>query len=348
MSLPNRGAAVYVSLASPDGDGIFPAGAVGLDPGTVVGDYHTPNPPPESPPPPASQQNFYSYVSLFPNYPEEVVVKVATPLDGQANLVILSIDNSNLIEASLLYPVNPQNEYNPGPPLYPGGPSYEPVPNPNGQPNTVYDSDFFIDPPDPVLVPRWHTATAFDYSSSAGSPDPYTFFVGQGVVPEKGKVYQIYATENYTNPANGIAFENRFVGSWDIQATNLNSAVLNQQTGVIEFYPFSQATTEFKATSNYIIPNLFEICCWNKGTVVKGKVAIYSVNVITAAIPSVPPGYYMGITAEIGTTFAPVSEVAWEVTIDDGYTPVEITIPQVAGKCTFVNDFWVTEVTPPT
>ena len=166
-------------------------------------------------------------------------------------------------------------------------------------------------------------------------------------MPQKGKVYQIKATKNYTDPTNKIGFENSFVGSWDIQATNLDSRVLNQQTNAYEYYPFTQATTEFKVTSKYIIPNLFSICCWNKGTVVRGKVSIYSVNVITAAIASIPAGYYMGITAEIGTTFSPVSDVSWEVTIDDGYTPVEITIPKVAGKVTFVNDFWVTEVVPP-
>lgn len=318
---------------------MFPAGALGLDPGTVVDDYHTPNPPPLSPPPPASQQNFHSYVSLFPNYPEEVVVKVASPLDGQPNTIYIGAGAT--AEAHLVYPANAQTGYNPGPPLYPGGPSYETVPNPNGTTENLYDD---LGDPSTItsIIPRWHTATAFDYSSSTGSPSPYSYFSQQGIVPEKGKLYQLSTSlVGIGEPASD------FVGSFDIQVTNLLSPVLNQQTNTMEYYPYSQATTEFKQTGKYVIPDLFQICCWNKGTVVKGKVAIYSVNVITGTLPASGYGWY-GMTAEIGTTFAPVSEVAWEVTIDEGYTPVEITIPQVAGKCTFVNDFWVTEVTPPT
>jgi hypothetical protein len=335
MSLPNREAVVYFVLADPDA---APKGAINLDPGTIVDDYHTPNPPPLSPPPPASQQNFYSYQVWFPNYPDELIVKVP-PYGWIFGDNRISIGQGGATaEAHLVYPANAKTEYNPGPPLYPGGPSYETVPNPNGTTENDY-----ADLGDPLTItsidPRWHTATAFDYSSSTGSPSPYSFFSQQGIVPEKGKVYQLLV--------GGIGEPSSdFVGSFDIQVTNLLSPVLNQQTNTMEYYPYSQATTEFKQTGKYVIPDLFQICCWNKGTVVKGKVAIYSVNVITGTLPA--SGYgWLGMTAEIGTTFAPVSEVAWEVTIDDGYTPVEITIPQVSGKATFVNDFWVTEVTPP-
>ena len=333
MSLPNREAVVYVRLADPDA---APRGAQGLDSGTIVEDYHTPNPHP-----PASQQNFYSYQVWFPNYPNELIVKVPpyewVPYGGHGNLVMIGQGGATA-EAHLVYPANAKTEYNPGPPLYPGGPSYEAIPSPNGTTENAYGS--YGEPLTITSVfPRWHTATPFDYSSSTGSPSPYSFFSQQGFVPEKGKVYTLAVVLLGAPSAD-------FVGSFDIQVTNLLSPVLNQQTNNMEYYPYQQATTEFKQTGKFVIPNLFDICCWNKGTVVKGKVAIYSVNVITGTLPA--SGYgWSGMTAEIGTTFAPVSEVAWEVTIDDGYTPVEITIPQVSGKCTFVNDFWVTEVTPP-
>lgn len=334
MSLPNRKAVVYFTLAAPDDS---PKGTGIRASGTVVSDFHMLTPPTQ---PPASQQDFYSYQLWFANYPNEMVVKVPA-YDFDDNTIQLGPGAT--MEAHLVKPTNAKTEYNPGPPLYPGGPSYEPVPNPNGT-----TQNFYIDTGDPLNLykvrPRWHTDTAFDYSSSTGSPSPYSFFSQNGIVPEKNKVYQLtpgQLSSPFTAPSGD------FVGSFDIQVTNLLSEVLNQQTGLLEYYPYSQATTEFKQTGKFVIPDLFEICCWNKGTVVKGKVAIYSVNVITGTLPASGYGLVTGMTAEIGTTFAAVSEVAWEVTIDDSYTPVEITIPQVSGKCTFVNDFWVTEVVAP-
>lgn len=332
-------------MASPDGDGIFPAGALSLGTGTVLYDYQYPNgPPPYTPPSPPNQLDFYSYQHWCPSYPDEVIAKVDSELANEYNEVSIGQGGATA-ECSLLYPVNAQTYYNPGPPLYPGGPSYEPVPTPNGTSYTVYTN--FGEPPDITSIgPRWHTATAFDYSSSTGTPSPYSYFSQNGIVPEKGKVYQISVSPSYPNPASQISFENLFVGSWDIEVTNLQSEVLNQQTNAMEYYPYTQATTVFKMTGKYVIPNLFEVCCWNKGTVISGKVSIYSVNVITGTLPATGSGW-MGMTAEIGTTFSPVSEVSWSITITDSYTPVEITIPQVSGKATFVNDFWVTSVTPP-
>jgi hypothetical protein len=346
MSLPHRAAAVYVLLARPDGSALFPPGVESLDPGTVLYDYQYPNgPPPYTPPSPPNQLDFYSYQHWCPNYPDELIVKVDSELANGNNVIL--IGGGATAECSLLYPVNAQTEYNPGPPLYPGGPSYEPVPTPNGTSDTVYTN---YGEPSTIanIIPRWHTATAFDYSSSSGTPSPYSYFSHQGIVPEKGAVYYISVYPGYPDPSNHITGipASDFVGSWDIEVTNLQSEVLNQQTSANEYYPYTQATTVYKQTGKYVIPNLFEVCCWNKGTVIKGKVSIYSVNVITGTLPATGSGW-MGMTAEIGTTFTAESEVSWEVTISDSYTPVEITVPKVSGKATFVNDFWVTEVTPP-
>jgi hypothetical protein len=338
MSLPNRAAVIYFPLTKPDG---VPKGTGVLPTTEILSDYYTTYP--ESL---ADQQNFYSYQHYFPDYPNELIAKV--PNYGwslSANVISIGQGGATA-ECSLLYPVNAQTEYNPGPPLYPGGPSYEPVPTPNGTSDTVY-TDFGEPLTITSILPRWHTASAFDYSSSTGTPSPYSFFSAQGIVPKKGHVHQISVFPGYPNPANHIVTEINFVGSWDVQVNNLQSAVLNQQTNTTEYYPYTQATTVFKQTGKYVIPNQFEVCCWNDGTVVSGKVSIYSVDIITGTLPASGNGW-MGMTVEIGTTFSPVEEITWSVTISDSYTPYVITIPKVAGKATFVNDFWVTEVVPPT
>jgi hypothetical protein len=128
---------------------------------------------------------------------------------------------------------------------------------------------------------------------------------------------------------------------------NLLSKVLNIETNEYEYYPFTQATTELKVTGKFVLNGLWDLCCWNDGTIVRGKVSIYSVDVTTGTLPESGDGF-IGMTAEIGDTFSPHDEIDWEVTIEPGYTPSEIEIPKVSGKVTFVNDFWVTDVVPPT
>lgn len=328
MSLPPRAAAIYVALSNPDASTYFPPGAEGRQDGTIMGDFQS-----TGAPRPEAQRDFYSYQSWFTKYPNELIVKVHQGLidAGLPDRNYILIGGSSSFDLSYKCPDNWVASYNPGPP------DFDPVPDPNG--DTADLTDTTGTPPyATAIAPRWDTDTPYDYSDDTDSPSSYAYFSTHGLVPQKGKVYNLYPSY-----FTGI---NDFVGSWDISVINLLSPVLNVQTGEYEYYPYTQATTEFKATAKFTIPKNWTLCCWNTGTVIRGKVAIYTADVTTGTLPE--SGYgFMGMSAEIGDTFSPHSEVDWEVTLEDGYTPVEIELPKVSGKVTFVNDFWVTEVVPP-
>lgn len=328
MSLPPRAAAIYAALSNPEADGAAPPGASIRTDGTVLDDLQS-----TGWTRPEEQKDFYSYQTWFKNYPNDLIVKVSKGLidspiyPSGRNFIQIGAGSSAALEFKC--PTNWVTSYNPGPP------NYDPAPDPNGQTAILNDS---IGAPTYIasLLPRWHTETAYDYSEDGIM---YNWYSTHGWVPEKGKVYTFFPSD-----FNDIR---DFIGSWDISVTNLLSKVLNVETGDYEYYPFTQATTEFKATAKLSIPQFWTLCCWNMGTIIKGKVAIYTADVTTSTIPESGDGF-IGMSAEIGDTFNPHSEVEWEVTLEDGYTPVEIELPKVAGKVTFVNDFWITSVVPPT
>lgn len=326
MSLPPRAAAIYVALSNTDASTYYPPGAEGRQDGTIMDDFQSTGATRAE-----EQKDFYSYQSWFTKYPNELIVKVHQGLldAGLPDRNQIRIGVYNPFDLTYKCPTNYVVNYNPGPP------DYDPVPDPNGETANLTDTVVSSFAP---IAPRWDTDTPFDYSDDTDSPSSYDFFSNLGVVPKKGRVYYLY-------PSNFREI-NDFVGSWDIQVVNLLSEVLNVQTGDYEYYPFEQLTTEFKATAKFTIPKDWTLCCWNTGTVIRGKVAIYSADVTTSTIPETGYGF-AGMKAVIGDEFSPHSEVDWEVTLEDGYTPVEIELPKVAGKVTFVNDFWVTEVVPP-
>lgn len=324
MSLPPRGAATYAVLASKEEDSdIVPRGAYERQDGTIIDDFQQ-TVPFGSTYSREKQSPFYSYQHWFTEYPDELIVKVHEYFVGERNLITIGSVSSYVLE--LKYPDNATVSYNPGPP------DYDNPPDPNGDIATMSRSE---NTGRTLIYPRWDTDNSLDFSADGL---PYDYFSSAGTVPTKGAKYEI-------QPIFGVIYTG-FVGSWDIKVDNLLSAVLNVQTGNYEYYPYKQATTEFKMTAKYTIPEMWKVCCWNDGTVIRGKVAIYSADVTTGTLPS--SGYgFEGMTAEIGDEFSPHSEVDWEVTISDDYDPVEIEIPKASGKVTFVNDFWITEVVPP-
>jgi len=272
---------------------------------------------------PPAQQSFFSYRWLYKNYPKEVL-KVTTPavLGYQYLRVEFTYDSP----AEFVYPGDTVLSYYPGPPFN------EPVPNPNGitsidSGSTVYG---VLNGPH---YPRWDTDTPYDFSANPG-------YWGQ-MIPPPG----------FSGVLAGIP-PNQFGGpwSWDISVANLMSEVKNLETDELEYYPFAQATTSFKATAKLKVTFETQICCWNEGTVIRGKIGFKSVNVTTTAVPS--PTWtgafnWAGLGYEIGDTYTDAGTANWEVTIEDGFIPPEVDIPKVEGSVTFVNDFWITEVVPP-
>lgn len=325
MSLPPRIGAIYALLAKTEVGTIVPRGVESRDPGNIIDDYQITNPGGATLSR-EKQGNFYSYQHWFKNYPNNFVVKVHAGVPSNFNNI--QIGSVSSMEMNMKCPDNWVVGYNPGPP------DFDPVPDPNGD---IASIDRTTGRPQYALpiVPRWETEDPLDLSGDGLS---YNYFSTHGFVPEKGKKYNLY-------PSNFSEIYS-FTGSWDVKVDNLLSEVINYETGNFEYYPFTQETTEFKATAKYAIPKVWDACCWNEGTVIKGKVSIYSADVTTGTLPE--SGYgFMGMTVEIGTSFSPHINVDWEITITDDYDPVEIEIPKLEGKVTFVNDFWITEIIPP-
>jgi len=105
----------------------------------------------------------------------------------------------------------------------------------------------------------------------------------------------------------------------------------------------AQPTLELKANAKIkIMQDVSKYCCWNTGTVLKGKVGLKSIDGTATEY-----GLSEGLSIALAGSYADAGTVDWTITIDEDFVAPEITIPRTAGKITFVNDFWITEVTPP-
>ena len=117
----------------------------------------------------------------------------------------------------------------------------------------------------------------------------------------------------------------------------------NLCTSTIENYPMAQPTLELKANAKIkIMQQVAKYCCWNTGTVLKGKVGLKSVDGTATEY-----GLSEGLSIALAGAYVDAGTVDWEITIDEDFDSPAIVIPRTAGKITFVNDFWITEVTPP-
>jgi hypothetical protein len=323
MALPNRKGAVYAWLADPD---YYPQGQARLD-GTIIDDEQAVVPPGQPQPPIPKQRTFFSYKEYFPDYPPGFTVKVKDAIMGSevqsGNTILFSVTS----ELEIKYPTGAEVNYNPTPP--PEGPGDEP-PDPNGTTGIYEESrDLGVFP----ALPRYVTDAPFSFSSGAN----YDWYAPRNFVPEKGERLD----------ANSSGFDGFGIfGSWDVSVENLMSRVLNLETNEYEEYPYAQATTDVKVTTKIKAINDWEVCCWNDGTVVSGKIAIWTLDATTKTNPETGTGWF-GMFVDTGTTFAPHTELDWSVTIEEGFDGPEIEIPKVEGKVSFINDIWITSVTPP-
>lgn len=337
MALPPRAAAVYV-LLSKNGDTPY----VNRPTGTTL-DNLTGNPPGGVLPP--AQPEFFAYQSWFEDYPSENVAKVHlglveagwyNPTDGFGNYIYMMGFTANQhIESS--YPDNIVYQYDPTPAPGPA----DPVPDPNGDTGEIDDTtNAPPNLPGFFYRPRWHLDSAYDVSAQGGQ--------ATGVCPAFDTQYVIVPTGFGAFPGTPVQ-----LGPWsvDLEVDNFQSEVLNLEDNTYEYYDFAQLTFNFKQTTTLKIMLDANVCCWNEGTVINGTITFQSINVETTALGDIfnityPYGFY-GMIAETGSTVSEAGTHSFSITISSSYTPLEFEIPTLAGSITFVNDFRIDSITPP-
>jgi len=275
------------------------------------------------------QQNFSAYQDWYPEYPNECISKISQGVVSRVNYVRPASAITYAVEST--YPTNIVYSYDPSPPVS------DPVPDPNGTVGTFNGTTSGASLTK-SLFPRWHTDTPYDMAGSSS----YDYWQGGGYFPLKSHDYIIVPT--------GFSSSSTKVFSCDLTVTNLQSQVFNIDTGLDEFYDFTQTTFEYKQTAKVVIPIDWEVCCWNDGTVINGTVYFSSIDVTTVALgnPFTPGHGFTGMTATTGTTITASGSSNFTVTINSGYSPVEIEIPPVSGSISFISDFSITSVTAPT
>ena len=272
------------------------------------------------------QQPFAAYQDWYPEYPKELVVKVPSYFSSSSNTILLASSGTATVEST--YPTDIVTTYNPG------SPDFDPVPDPNGITDD-FTGSMSIGGFTSTPWPRWYDADPYDMAQSSS----YDYWSTRGWFPIKNHEYTFFPT--YGNLTR--------VCSVDLTVENLQSKVYNQDTATYEYYPFTQATFDYKQTAKVVIPIDWTVCCWNDGAVIAGGVTFSSIDVETVPLGDLfDPDYgFRGMTATTGETITEESSTSFTVTISSSYTPVEIEIPTVPGKITFITDFWITSVTPP-
>lgn len=330
MALPPRAGARLVVLGNPDAtvSPALPAGATVLPETSsqycYVDTSYAYLPDPTWLP---RQQPFYAYQYWHPEYPPECVAKVSIGLVSNRNDILLASSGSAVVEST--YPTDIVTSYNPG------SPDFDPPPDPNGITDNLTTStstgSLTVTP-----WPRWYDATPYDMAQSSS----YDYWQSGGFFPLKNHAYTLF-------PGGGNLTR---VCSADLTVENLQSKVYNVQTSGYEYYPFTQDTFHYKQTAKVIIPVDWTVCCWNDGAVITGGVTFSSIDVETVPLGDLfDPGYgFRGMTATTGETITEESSASFSVTISSSYTPVEIEIPTVPDKITFITDFWINSVTAPT
>lgn len=312
MALPPRKASLLCLLSNGPSGSIKPTNVVQVD--ELAGN----NPPPDQP-------AFYAYNRYFQGYPDEVIVKSHA---NHAESVSLRIETVSSYDWQTEFPDDIVYSYRPQSPFF------EPVPNPNGEEGSLTGpSSYGVNPLE--LYPRWYSETAIDMKEYPITYALYVPDVGSTIVFGGGSFNLDDVSVGYTLRAS---------------VNNLDSEVYNYETNDYEYYPFKQATTKVEWQRKFKVVRVSEqVCCWNEGTIIRGKVKFKSVNLITTPRPSPGSDYgWDGMEIEIGSTFSDAGEADWEVTIEEDYSGAEIAIPYVDQSITFINDYYVTEVIKPT
>ena len=274
------------------------------------------------------QQSFSAYQDWYPEYPDECVVKVSQGVDSSVNYIRPASSGTAAVDST--FPADIVTSYNPA------SPDFDPVPDPNGTSDN-FTGTTSTGTISKSLFPRWYDADPYDMAQTSS----YDYWQGGGFFPLKNHDYII--------TPYGFGSSSSKVFSADLTVENLQSKVYNQDTASYEYYPFTQATFDYKQTAKVVIPIDWTVCCWNDGAVIAGGVTFSSIDVETVPLGDLfDPDYgFRGMTATTGETITEESSTSFTVTISSSYTPVEIEIPTVANKITFITDFWITSVTPP-
>lgn len=298
-------------------------------PGTypIVSDEQFTNLPSDDQPLPPKQQIFFSYQWYFKDYPSELIVITPDyPLFGPVHT---RLETANYYDFENTYPNNLVTQYSP---LEECG--VDPDPNPNGD-----IGRFQIDEHDITwngyfaIFPRWHTDTPYDFSSE-------TFFY----TPQPGDYYEAYAGIPYEMTGEPKAMTSAW--TYNLSMPSPESPVVNLCTSETDSFPTAQPTIEVRNQAKFRINPSGFFCCWNEGTILRGKVAFKSVNVMDYAPLGLGTSSW-GISFTIGGDFAAAGEADWEITLTADFEMEGVEIPLVAEQITFINDFWVTEVIPP-
>jgi len=271
------------------------------------------------------QEDFASYQWWYNDYPDAILAVTSLGALG-AGWPVVKIVFTPDPEYNTKYPENYVTQYDP---------DTDPVPDPNGDAGETTAASANGEVPD-FATPRWYTSTAYDLSVNP------TYFIN--MVPPLEFDYGV------TNGGSilGITTTNYPRDSYSMKVTTPanESEVINENTGDPEYYPFAQATLTYEKDAKFKVVYDGEICCWNKGATIKGKVAYSTIELIATAVEFPPDsGYgYDGMQIETGNAYTPYIEADWEVVVEDDFEPPEIEIPKVEGKAVFINDFWITEV----
>jgi hypothetical protein len=335
MTLPFKGGARQVVLGNPAAVGLDPAGATELPTVNSLQSftdttifYGSPN---FNPTQSVPQPSFYASQHWYSEYPDECITIVSEGLLGR-NLGDAENFVNPLVGASTIsstYPTDIVYSYNPA------SPYFDPVPDPNG---TIGNhTDISGSGGGGTLFPRWHSDPPFDMTHASS----YDFWESYNYFPKKNHVYTV------------SPFGAGLPGgcSANLSVINLQSEVFNEDTSTNEYYDFEQQTFEYSQSGTLGIPNIWEICCWNDGTVIEGTVGFSSIDVTTVALENpTTPGYgFGGMEATTGSTITQLAGTTnFTVTINSAASPVIINVPSEIGKITFISDFWITSVTAPT
>lgn len=350
MALPPRGAAVFVKLTNNTGDPF-----VGRTTGSLfpIQSYVQIGDPAQNNPKAPAQPSFYASQLWFANYPEDAVAKVHlgvisslgnsdwptaydTFSDDAGNILYMDGFSGN-VEVVRTFPNNIVYVYDPTP--FPG--PADPVPNPNGgtgNTTTTYTETWGGGAALPAISfnPRWHTDTAYDIST-IGTLSSVT----NGYCPIFNSYYFLSPTASLQK-----AF------SINVTVTNQQSQVLNQQTSAYEYYDFTQTTFSYQQTAKVKLKLVLKCgttSCWDNGTVITGTVSFQGLDVMVEPVGNPTSSIYgfSGMYVNTGSTVTATGSQSFTVTISSSYTPVEITIPAVSNKITFINDFRIDSITRP-
>mgnify|MGYP000626734933 CR=1 FL=1 len=226
-------------------------------------------------------------------------------------------------------------------------PPGESPPDPNGETGYIIDGSGTLSISQSDYYPRWKDDDEYDFTTLSGNVN----------TPISGEVYTLVSNAS-TSPDLRVGQLRRPNGSpagaWSFKAKvdNLQSRVVNRQTGNFEYYDYEQATFEYEQVGVAGVFAEYIPCCWNEGMVITGKVSFKSIPFTTDPRPEPNQGGYGfgGMFLNVDGDWTDAGEGDWTATLS-GDLPngpiATVDIPATEGTITIVSDFWVTDITGP-